>query len=277
MTAAIAPPHTLESYPCPPTRLAGREIEAARSLRLAAVSESSQDIVLHTKEGDTVTLSMDRETVAVYGRDARVAISQRYRANDEGDHSAEERLAGESQEWFGLQTTRDISLSIEGDLSEDEMRDIRKALHRIDGLIGRSLGTFSGHGMGTRQAGLAGLDTLSGIEVDIQNSRTILAARSMNIAATTYNADGRTLAVPDHPTESPAPLWQAAADEAAGIVEETGIDPAHFKDPLHDLFENWAQQMNGRRSAFHPLLEMMASSVMERLEAMPAPYQAMDK
>ncbi|GEM_PF-2478962 len=279
MTAAIAPPHTLESYPSPPTRLAGREIEATHSLHLAAVSESRQDIVLHTREGDTVTLSMDRETVAVYGRDARLAISQRYLANAEVDLLAEKHLAGEHQEWFGLETNREISLSIEGDLSEDEMRDIRKALHRIDRLIGRSFGAASGasgHGMANRQAGLAGLNTLSGIEVDIQHSRTIVASRATSISSTTYGADGRSVAVPGQPSESTAPLWQAAADEATGIVEETGIDPDHFIDPLGDLFDHWRQNMPQKAEGSRTLLEMMAATVMDRLETMHATHRHMD-
>jgi len=276
MTAAIATPHTLASYPFPPTRLAGREIEATQSLRLAAVSESSQDIVLQTKEGDTVTLSMDRETVAVYGRDARLAINQQYWANTEGDLLAEEHLAGEHQEWFGLETTREISLSIEGDLSRDEMRDIRKALHRIDRLIGRSFGTASGHGMPTRQAGLAGLDTLAGVEVDIQHSRTIVASRAMSVSSTTYGADGRTAAVPEQPSGSAAPLWQAAADEATGIVEETGIDPDHFIDPLGGLFDHWRQSMPPKAGISRKLLEMMAATVMDRLETMHATHRQME-
>ena len=76
MTTAIATPIAFELYPCNTTDRSGREVQASQSLRLAAVSEVSKDITLRTREGDTATLSMDRETVAVYGRDARMAIDQ---------------------------------------------------------------------------------------------------------------------------------------------------------------------------------------------------------
>ena len=140
MTTAIASPNTLELYPFNPPDRSGQEFQASQSLRLAAVSEVSKDITLHTKEGDTVTLSMDRETVAVYGRDARMSIDQQYAVTADGEQFAQERMATETQAWFGLESSQEITLTVEGDLSREEMRDIRKALRRIDRLIGKSFG-----------------------------------------------------------------------------------------------------------------------------------------
>ena len=140
MTAAIASPNTRELYPFTPSRLSGQELQASQSLRLAAVSEVSQDITLHTREGDTVTLSMDRETVAVYGRDARMSIDQQYAVSTDGGQFAQEHMTSETQEWFGLESSQEITVTVEGDLSREEMRDIRKALRRIDRLIGKSFG-----------------------------------------------------------------------------------------------------------------------------------------
>jgi hypothetical protein len=265
MTTAIATPIAFEWYPFNTPDLSGREIQASQSLRLAAVSEVSKDITLRTREGDTVTLSMDRETVAVYGRDARMAIDQQYAVTADGDHFAHDHVAAETREWFGFEASQEISVTVEGDLSREEMRDIRKALHRIDRLIGKSFGPQTAGRQGHGSAGLSGLDTLAGIEVDVRQSRTILAAQSSSIATLSYGPDGQAAESLVHPEEPVVPAWQAVADEATAIVEETGIAPERFVDPLRDLFGHWAREMKHRRSPFHPMLKMMEARVMGRL------------
>ena len=266
MTTAIDSPNTPELYPFTPSRLSGQEFQASQSLRLAAVSEFSQDITLHTREGDTVTLSMDRETLAVYGRDARMSADHQYALTTDGEQFAQGRMTAETQEWFGLESSQEITVTVEGDLSREEMRDIRKALRRIDRLIGKSLGPEAHQRRGHGSAGLSRLNTLAGIEVDVVQSRTIMAAQSTRLSALTYGADRRTTETPTQAVEETAPEWQAAADEAAGIVEETGIEPEHFAEPLRDLFGHWARKMNRRHSAFNQILKMMESAVIKRLE-----------
>lgn len=266
MTTAIASPNTLEMYPFTPSSLSGQEFQVSQSLRLAAVSEVSKDITLHTKEGDTVTLSMERETVAVYGRDARMSIDQQYAVAADGEQFAQERMATETQAWFGLESSQEITLTVEGDLSREEMRDIRKALRRIDRLIGKSFGPEAAGRRGHRPKSLARLDTLAGIEVNVRQSQMIMAAQSTSLSALTYGANGQTAENPAQPLETTVPAWQAVADETAGIVEKTGIDPERFVDPLRDLFGHWARKMNRRHSAFNQILKMMESAVMNRLE-----------
>ena len=266
MTIAIASPNTLELYPFTPSSLSGQELQASQSLRLASVSEISQDIILHTKEGDTVTLSMDRETVAVYGRDARMSIDQQYAVNADGEQFAQQHVVTETQEWFGLESSRELTLTVEGDLSREEIRDIRTALRRIDRLIGNSFKPKADGRRGHRPPGPARLDTLAGIEVDVRQSRMIMAAQSTSQSALTYGVNGQTAENPTRPLEATEPAWQAVADETAAIVEDTGIDPERFVDPLRDLFGHWARKMKRRHSIFHPMVRMMASAVMNRLK-----------
>ncbi len=267
MTTAIATPNAFEWYPFNTPDRSGQEIQASQSLRLAAVSEVSKDITLHTREGDTVTLSMDRETVAVYGRDARIAIDQQYAVNADGDPFAHERVAAETREWFGFEASQEISVTVEGDLSREEMRDIRKALRRIDRLIANSFGPEAAGRQGHGSAGLSRLDTLAGIEVDVRQSRTILAAQSSSIATLSYGTDGQATESLVQPEEPAVPAWQAVADEATVIVEETDIEPERFVDPLRDLFSHWARKMKHRRSPFHPMLKMMESRVIDHLKS----------
>ena len=105
MTIAMAAP-----YPDLPTlttsQLSGREVQLAESIRLTAVAELRQDITLHTKEGDVVTLSLNQDTAVVYGRDGRLSFQQRYREDGHGQALRQDTLAGEHREWFGLASNR---------------------------------------------------------------------------------------------------------------------------------------------------------------------------
>jgi hypothetical protein len=101
--------------------------------------------------------------------------------------------------------------------------------------------------------------------VDVQQSRTILAAQSSKIATLSHGTDGQATKSLVQPEELPVPAWQTVADEATAIVEETGIEQEHFVDPLRDLFGHWARKMKHRRSPFHPMLKMMEARVMGRL------------
>jgi len=265
MTATIAPPNHHEPYPWAPSHYAGQEIGISRSLGLAAVSETSQDITLHTKEGDTVTLSMNRETVAVYGRDARLSVRRYGGQNHEGDRFYSGRSAAETTEWFGLETSAERTISIDGDLSREEMRDIRKALGRIDRLIHGHYGSAADR----HAAGLARLDTLSGVEVDVRRSWTMMASRSTGIASLTVGSDAQPAILPEKNGDAEVPAWQPPAEEAIGIVEETGIDPAHFIDPLRDLFSRWTDRLRRHQRALEESLLMMEGAIRHHLEIMP--------
>jgi hypothetical protein len=267
MTTAVTSPHTLELPSFSTSGLTGREIQASERLRMAAVTEHGQDIVLHTKEGDTVTLSLERKTVAVYGRDARLSL-QRYAAVDDGGRQAAVGdLAAESREWFGFEDRREFALSIEGDLNRNEVRDIRKALQRIHRLMDRTFGRVPGKA--ASRAGLAGLESLAGVEVRAQETRSLLATRSTSVTALTYGTDGQFTPGSEAPPVPEAPDWPTAAEEALGIVADTGVAPRAFVDPLRHLFNRWADEMHRQRRGFAPMVGMMAETVLDRLQITP--------
>jgi len=267
MTSAIASTNTLDLSPFAPSIQARREHRVSQSIRLAAVTDRSEDITFTTKEGDTVTLSLDQSTTAVYGRDGRISQIRQYVADADGAQTVEESLSGETREWFGIESSREFNLSVEGDLSREEITDIRKALRRIHHLMG---GTFGVQDASTPGAsGLAGLDTLDGIAVDIQESRFIMAARSTRVSALTYGTDAQDTSVPDALATSEKPAWQTVAEKAVGMVEETGIPSPHFARPLEHLFRHWAGVMRRRHRAFEPMVRMTANTVFEQLGIRP--------
>jgi len=190
MTSAIASANTLDLSPFPPSIPAGQERRVSESIRLAAVTDRSEDITFTTRDGDTVTLFMDQSTAALYGRDGRISQIRQLAADADGVQTVDERLAGETREWFGIESSREFTLSVEGDLSREEIQDIRKALRRIHQLVGS---TFDAQNASIRRGpSLTGLDTLSGIAVDIQESRVIMAARTTRASTLAYGTGGQT-------------------------------------------------------------------------------------
>ena len=268
MTVDIVPTNIRELPIVSLSIKAGREVRLSESLRLASVTERSQDITLRTREGDIVTLSMDQHTAAVYGRDGRLSLNQHDAADAEGHQTSYQGLTGENHAWLGIASGREATLSIEGDLSRQEVRDIRKALHRIHRLIGQSFG--AGAEATPQRAGLAGLDTLDGIEVTIQQSRTLMAARSTSISAASYGADGQVSSSPDRQPAPERPAWPTIAGKAADIVWDTGIDPTHFKQPLEQLFGGWSHMLRRRQDPWqNGLLKKIAGSLGDRLGLSP--------
>lgn len=267
MTAAVTSPHTLELPSLSTSGLTGREIQASERLRMAAVTEHDQDIILQTREGDTVTLSLERKTVAVYGRDARLSLQRQAAEDAGGRQAAVADLAAESREWFGFEDNREFTLSIEGHLSPEEVRDIGQALQRIHRLMGRTFGRSPEKA--ASRAGLAGLGSLAGVEIRVQETRSVLAARSTSVTARTDETNGPLTPGSEAPPAPEAPDWPAAAEEALGIVTDTGIAPRAFVDPLRHLFSRWADEMRRHRRAFAPMVGMMAETVLNRLQITP--------
>jgi hypothetical protein len=245
----MASTNTLEQPSWLPSSIAGRDVQLSESLRLAAVTERSQDITLRTREGDTVTLSVNQDTVAVYGRDGRLTLQRHEDASQDGREIGYAHLVTENREWVGAASEQKITLRIEGDLSREEVRDIRKALHRIHRLLGQSFGIDGDATL--KRSNMTGLDTLAGVEVDIQQSRTILAARTTHVSDLRYGANGQPSQSPDRPSARQRPAWQAIAGQAAGIVADTGLDATHFKQPLEDLFGRWSHMLRRRQDPWH--------------------------
>ena len=266
MTPAISATNTLvRSLDCP-APFACQEFRCSASIRLIAVTDHTQDITLTTKEGDTVTLSLDQSAVAVYGRDGRFSQVRQYAGEQAGDQMVYQYLSGDTREWFGMQSSRELTLSIEGDLSREETQDIHQALQRIHQLMGQTFGAQSASI--SRVSSLAGLDTLDGIEVDIQESRLILATRSTRETALTYGKHGQTASAPA-PSTPERPGWQQAADVAVGMVKRTEIASQHFARPLEKLFHHWSGKMRPHHLGLEPMVRMMAHSVFEQLRIMP--------
>jgi hypothetical protein len=156
-------------------------------LNLAAVSrEQSADITIVTKEGDTVTLSADSSIEAAYAT-----------------YDKKAQLKGAYSESMGRLTSatveREISISVEGDINDQEKKEIKQVMREIfkmmkDFLTGRLDDTAVSAVKDFE------LDTLANVEAKFEVKQVVLEVNHMSAE---YMTDSR---IPARESEDPGPM-----------------------------------------------------------------------
>ena len=219
-----------------------RTLQASRS-NLAVVSSTRQmDIELVTAEGDKVTLTMDSRAAGLY------AAFEDVRTDGPGAMTY-----NKSELTIGLYQ-REMSFTVEGDLSAAERRDIKKVLKTLDKMMNRFLNGKLRPAT-TQARKLQGLNTVADLDVHISmENRTLTATQSLTAA--TYNRLGMPSApLADDPESSisvPAAETDVVADAMAEEIRSAPV-PAHrmmrFVNQLLDDYRRQGEDLNrfGRR------------------------------
>jgi hypothetical protein len=157
------------------------------------ISQSqTADITIVTSEGDTVTLSSSKSaelSFATYNAQGQVGGSSG-------------TISGMSAE---LHRTSDLSITVDGDLSKDELKDIRSAIRIIQKAANDVL---KGHDekASARAANLAGLAQIASIDADLEFNR--------EVSVTQLSTQSDTSAIPES-TEAPASDTQQTEPQEA--------------------------------------------------------------
>lgn len=208
--------------------------------RITAADRLQKDITLETAEGDTVTISYQKNTAFLAEKYNAVYQKNSLQQNDRG--ILQEQLRAQVySEFFAYSQEEQFSLAITGDLNEDEQRDIREALERIDKLM---LETMSGGDIfaGAPEAtGIIDLENISAVEADYRY-RSLITIEEVAQAnsITNYTGDRVPSASAATSPSSPMDRLQELIDKMAQIVEEQisekKLPAAMFKRPVEQLF-----------------------------------------
>jgi len=181
------------------------ELQAAQ----VKVSQSqTADITIVTAEGDTVTLSSNKSaelSFATYDAQGQV--------NGSSAH-----LSGMSME---LHRTSDFSISVDGDLNKDELKDIRRAIRTIQKAANDVL---KGHEdkAAARTAKLARLDQIASIDADMEFNREVTVTRiSAQSQAAAIPESTETPATPDPVSDPAQPTSEAPAPPSPATATAT--------------------------------------------------------
>jgi hypothetical protein len=133
--------------------------------------EQSADLTIVTKEGDRLTLSADSSfeaAHATYNRNAEVNGT---------DLESRVRLRA-------LKVEREISITVEGDLNDEEKKEIKKVLREIFKMMKNVL---TGHGAKPAVSDLKNieLDTLAAVEAKIEVRKSVLQATHVSAGSAT--------------------------------------------------------------------------------------------
>jgi hypothetical protein len=135
-------------------------VREAAALRASAITrESTTQLTIVTDEGDRVTLSLHTALAAS-------SATYSFRGAGEGGAVAVDAAARQRS------VSREASLVVEGDLSEDELHDIRRLIHDARGVAKRFLrGDVAG--ALKRAARIDGGDSLAGFALSVQRTETV--------------------------------------------------------------------------------------------------------
>ena len=206
----------------------------------AVAQKQAKEITLYTEEGDKVTLSMSRQTQAIYSRDGAVSYRQT-RAADSSTAVNGEQLVTLESESLELVDSRTMTLTIQGDLNKKERADIKKALVQIDRIMMRQLrGEDVLKGVKRAQKVLD-LETIAGIEADYSYQAVAYRQESAAMEQQTVS-QGR---------PRPAFSINHTVDRMADILKASRVDPPKFKSPLRQLFANMNKTIRDRMGSDH--------------------------
>jgi len=136
---------------------------AASALRAGAAYSRVSDIVIQTHEGDRVTLSSSNYKAGGY---------EIYEALAVGKNAAARQSGGSA--WF--ESSRELSLSVTGDLNREESMDIHRILRALDEMMNDlAVGDLEGALAGASK--FSGIDTIASFSADMSITASIAASQ----------------------------------------------------------------------------------------------------
>ncbi len=239
--------------------------------RIAASSQQSKEITLFTEEGDKVTISSAEQREMAYATYEAMFYQRLFNTNDNvaivGDQLI--KFHGESIEF---KTSRSLNISVEGDLNEQELKDIKKALRIIDKIMRHILhkGDIS-EGI-DKILMIGSLDSISSIEANYRYERAILIERDTIEEVNTYSA----YELPEDTADTKAdePSLADLTEKIKQTVVNSGVKPTKFIKPIQRLFADIIKGLPENRPKNKPkirLAKLIEKALIQELAQLKAP------
>jgi outer membrane translocation and assembly module TamA len=224
----------------PVSRQGYGSLDASRTQVAAASQEQHLEMELVTAEGDRVTFSLESQSHALAVRYAEM-------------HAVTGRVSLSKGELFASEQEQSISLTVEGDLNEQEKKDLRKVLKTLKKMMDHFVNDRL-KPMLAKAKQLGNLETVAGLEVEMSYSRQVLVAEQAQIN-TTYNQLGA-LEQPS-PIQPPADRppqdqdnWQAVLQEAETLTDTMAEQMKQvlafveqMQESIRDMFDRFRDQV----------------------------------
>lgn len=225
-------------------------------MNMTAVSrEQSADITLLTKEGDKVTLAFDSSFEAAYATYDRQARMNGAQTESRGQLSS-------------VHVTREITLSVEGDLNAEEKKEIKEVVGEIFKMMKNFLSDPVGDPTVSAVKDIE-LDTLANVEAKFEVSRSVLEVNHMS-AEYVRNSLVPAGEAEREPGREPGPM-DRLMDRMAKTVKDSRVGHDRFLKyfehrPSRMSDEYLAQQPDARK--MRKMVRRMMAGLFHQLENM---------
>jgi len=238
------------------TSLESGEINYSTSQFTRATTSHQQntDATIVTAEGDRVTLSWSshfQATYTIYNSLARITGESTWLQGNE----------------FLLETDRELTISVDGDLNWRELRDIQKAIKTIDSIIRDFLSGDIAHAV-AKGLKIAQLESLSSLEASARFEQSVCLEQQLVTEITPC---------PPEPAEGITPKSDMTAlediyrltDKMMKVVQDSGVKPADLLKPLRKVFSQLSKELSREDHPDSPKLakaELIKSDLLNRIE-----------
>jgi hypothetical protein len=233
--------------------------------RVETSNQQTEDITLVTEEGDRVTISSSFQSQAVYS--TYEGISQ-YTVSATSENLAMENTAfvlfeGET---FEYENDRNFSISVDGDLNEQELKAIKKAIKTIDKIMTDILYGKNIPEALAKAAEIVNSDSIASLEANYQFEKNVYVEKSAIQETVTYSKDGLAENI-EAPNNNELTI-ENPIDEMITAVKDSGVTPSKFKKPLNKLFANILNNLPGNDHQNKPrahLAKFMGRNLINRI------------
>jgi hypothetical protein len=207
----------------------GRSCNAARVSQTAVAGEQSADITIMTDQNDRVTLSFDAGFQSSYTTYSGLAANNNGYAEIEGRHLA-------------FDISLEQSISVEGDLNEQEVKDIKKVLQRL----GRIMQQFLTGSLDdvAQKAGklLKNMATIDRVDARVEFSKSAMVLDKQYVEATALSPREpeykiQPLPLPPEFSSEFKPIHELT-DGMVDLVERSQVHPAKMMRGVAGLFHH---------------------------------------
>ncbi len=209
---------------------------AAQYVKMTTSSNQSKDITIVTDEGDKVTLSYHQASSLTYANLSAMSYGLEYLTAD-NQEMVRETLARFEAETLGFHASRGFTLSVEGDLNEQELADIKAAMAGIDEIMTDLLndGDISEAMAGAKE--LKDLDTIAGLEATYNYERSIVTERATVLQTQSFAKTSSPENVTAPRRGQRGQFFRNKLDQMTALVANHHTDPSRFLYHISKLFE----------------------------------------
>ncbi len=231
------------------------EFGLSRYTNVSTFEHESTDITLFTEDGDRVTISSEVRIASEYTSYRGLLVK-----DDLYGNFREEKIS--------LESLAEFSISVEGDLSEDELTDIRKAIKTVDKILQKLKSGNIDKALKLAEDTIA-LDSISGLSASMEVEKSLKMEEHVQ-ASVSYSSPE----LGDEGSRNYNRLMDkmlSLADRLMDIINNAGVDGSKMLDPFEDYLSGLIKDKQDTNPDLHNsenILKTTAGMLLNRVKEM---------